>query len=350
VSDIVWTSVTRRVRSGPGPLSFAPLDREGWDDGHVVVCEATGAAGHGTVEQAAGRIVEVVPGDLIAGALGVRRATLEVVGDHRDVGADLALATLTRGGVLGAITAASRQARPYVVNLAYRGHLRAAGAPVRLRDIALSEPAVEPALPPTVLLVGSSMSAGKTTAARAIIRVLRAQGRHVAGVKLTGVGRYHDVLSMRDAGARAIFDFVDGGLPSTVADADEVAGCCRRVLGAVAAAEPDVLVAEVGASPLEPYRSEVAIALLQEATRLVVLCASDPYAASGVIEAFGLTPDLIAGRATSTPAGIALAEALTGCPAVDVTDPASRPALAAALSGALGLQERTPSEAVTGPG
>ena len=34
----------------------------------------------------------------------------------------------------------------------------------------------------------------------------------VIGTKLTGAGRYRDILAMRDAGADYIFDFVDAGL------------------------------------------------------------------------------------------------------------------------------------------
>jgi hypothetical protein len=53
----------------------------------------------------------------------------------------------------------------------------------------------------------------------------------------------------------------------------------------------------------------------------VVLCASDPYAALGVIQAFGLEPTFIAGRATCTSAGAELTARLTGRPVVDLLDP-----------------------------
>ena len=51
-----------------------------------------------------------------------------------------------------------------------------------------------------VVLVGHG-GAGKTTVAKVIIRHLRHAGLRVAGTKLTGAGRYRDVLSMSDAGA-----------------------------------------------------------------------------------------------------------------------------------------------------
>ena len=49
---------------------------------------------------------------------------------------------------------------------------------------------------PVVLIVGTSMSAGKTTSARAIVRLLREDGLTVIGAKLTGAGRYRDILAI----------------------------------------------------------------------------------------------------------------------------------------------------------
>ena len=63
------------------------------------------------------------------------------------------------------------------------------------------EPAETPYTLPTVLLVGTSMSAGKTYAGRVAVRQLKALGHTVVGAKLTGAGfaggagRQVDVLS-----------------------------------------------------------------------------------------------------------------------------------------------------------
>ncbi|MEZ5073324.1 MAG: hypothetical protein R2691_00610 [Solirubrobacterales bacterium] len=103
------------------------------------------------------------------------------------------------------------------------------------------------------------MDAGKTVAAVAIVRELEAMGLRVAGAKLTGVGRVRDILAMRDAGADSVLDFVDAGLPSTVVPAADY----ERALAIKAQARRehlDVVVAEAGASPLEPYNGEPAIA------------------------------------------------------------------------------------------
>ena len=165
---------------------------------------------------------------------------------------------------------------------------------------------------PTLLIIGTSMSAGKTTAAKRIIRHLKGLELNIVGTKLTGAGRYRDVLSMWDAGADDIYDFVDVGLPTTTVDPEEYRTRLRQLLSLIAARSPDIVVAEAGASPLEPYNGEVVLEELGDWVRCTVLCASDPYAVSGVIAGFGYEPDVVAGIATNTTASVELIRRLTG--------------------------------------
>ena len=255
------------------------------------------------------------------GALGERRATLEAVGDWREVGDDLMMSTLTRAGVLGRCTSVSPWVRNLIIPVAYRGHLASSGVTISMSDVALPPHGAPTRLPPVVLLIASSMSAGKTTAAKAIIRRATGRGLTVAGAKLVGVGRYSDILGMRDAGAQTIVDFVDAGLPSTIVPGTTLDDAVRRILGSLEDAGADLLVAEAGASPLEPYGGDRAIAALGDRVAFSVLCASDAYAVRGAIDAFGITPDLVAGRVAATSAGVELVAALTGLEAIDVTDP-----------------------------
>ena len=134
----------------------------------------------------------------------------------------------------------------------YKGHVLIGREKATMRDYAPDVSEREFELP-VVLLVGISMSAGKTTSAKVIVRLPKGEGLAVVGAKLTGAGRYRDILSMQDAGAQHIFDFVDAGLPSTVVPEKEYRKILRRLLSRIAAADANVLVAEVGASPLEPY-------------------------------------------------------------------------------------------------
>ena len=86
-------------------------------------------------------------------------------------------------------------------------------------------------------------------------------------------------------------------------------------------------VVEAGASPLEPYNGDTVMALLDERVCFMLLCASDPYTVMGVASAFARQPDLIAGGAANTKAGIELVNKLTGLPALNLMDRASYPDL-----------------------
>lgn len=330
----VRSSVTR-LASLAG-AAFGPLPRERWRTGDYVLGEVTDHVPKPhEIETGSGRMVEVIAGDVVVGALGSRSGTLEVVGDWQDVRDDLVLHALTRGGVLGRATSATPAARALLVPLRYRGHVLLDGRPVRMRDVVAP---VEPRelTAPVVLVIGTSMSAGKTTSVITIIRRLRRLGLRVAGTKVTGVARYREILNMGDAGASPTVDFVDAGLPSTICPPDEYRAALTHLLSRVAAAEPDVVVVECGSSPLEPYNVDLAVEALAPNVRCTLLCASDPYAVVGVSTAFGLTPDLVAGKATSTEAGITLVERLSGVRGLDLLDPDSHPALDALLQRRLG--------------
>ena len=150
---------------------------------------------------------------------------------------------------------------------------------------------------------------------------LKDAGLKVVGAKFTGAGRYRDVLAFGDAGADHIIDFVDAGLPSTVVPEDRFRRTMSYLLDRIAALRPDVLVAEAGASPLEPYNGSIAVEMLNEHICCKVLAASDPYAVLGVKTAFGMEPDLVTGPAANTTAGIALVRRLTGSRALNIMDP-----------------------------
>ncbi|MEM8810622.1 MAG: hypothetical protein AAGF01_31825 [Cyanobacteria bacterium P01_G01_bin.38] len=92
----------------------------------------------------------------------------------------------------------------------------------------------------------------------------------------------------------------------------------RRLLSMIAAQSPDVMVAEAGASPFEPYNGAIVLEEITDQIQFTVLCASDPYAVIGVSQSFDLTPDIVSGITTNTTAGIELVEKLAGVPALSL--------------------------------
>ncbi len=334
---IVYASLTRISDLQTRPFQIATTERGQWATGDYVVGEVTRTTRTSLIELTTGRMTDVSIGDQIVGALGVRAATLEAVGHWRDIRDDGFMQSMTAAGIMGRVTSQSTFI-PDPVRLSYLGHVRRDQQLVKMSDF-VPPWTVEP-VPlgfPVLLLIGTSMSSGKTTSAKVIIRRLKQRGLRVIGAKLTGAGRYHDILAMSDAGADRIFDFVDQGLPSTVCDETSYRRNLRGLLSRVAAAKPDVLVAEAGASPLEPYNGNAAVAELGSSVRCTVLSASDPYAVVGVIKGFGFKPDFVSGVATSTSAGVDVIEKLAGTTALNLLDPQSHSELDRILSRQLGL-------------
>jgi hypothetical protein len=331
------TSVARISDLENGEFDVRPMDRQHWADGDYVAARVIGRpSALYKIEICNGRMVDMMEGDLVIGAFGKRAATLEGVGDWASIDADGQMHALTGAGLFGKATSTSLML-PRLMALQYQGHVLRGDQKQTMQHFVTPITPITPAqyTAPVVLMVGTSMSAGKTTAGRVIVHELRNAGLRVVGAKFTGAGRYRDTLSYGDAGAAEILDFVDAGLPSTVVPEARFTEAMQYMLSRCAAAKPDVLLAEAGASPMEPYNGAAAIDALSEHVAFVVLCASDPYAVVGVQTAFGLEPDVITGPATNTTAGIALIEKLTGLPALNLMDSASLPALQNLLAKAL---------------
>lgn len=329
----LMSSLTRISDLDSYPYEVGRIPRDDWDTGDYVVGEIRGTSRRDyNIELASGRMISAMPGDQVIGAFGNRAATLEGVGGWAEIRNDR-MNAMTGAGLFGAITSVSPMISR-TVDLDYVGHVVRKGKKVCMPDFAIRAGKYRFNVP-TILLVGTSMSAGKTTTGRLVVHELEKMGKRVVGAKLTGAGRYRDVLSFRDAGACAIFDFVDAGLPSTVVPEPVFRDAIRPLLCKIASLESDILVAEAGASPLEPYNGAAAIDELGDNICCTILCASDPYAVVGVEQAFGLRPDIVAGPAASTSAAIDLVHKLTGVPAINVMDTGCLPALRKILKQAL---------------
>jgi len=333
-----FASVTRNSDLPEVPFDVGMLDRSRWATGDFVLGRVTGKRNRlYQCETKTGRMAEMVRGDLLIGALGERAATLEGVGNWRAIGDDLEMEALTSAGLIGKATSTSLLL-PDFMRLEYRGHIMRHDVKLKMMDFSVqAEPA--PLDMPVILLIGTSMSAGKTTAGQVIIRALNYFGKKVAAAKLTGAARYRDILSFRDAGASHVFDFVDAGLPSTVCPEADYRKALELLISRIAHTRADVLVVEAGASPLEPYNGDVVMDYLQDSVCFTVLCASDPYAVLGVQTAFGnhLKVDLVSGPASNTVAAVALVKKLTGLPALNLLDRTTYPQLTDSLIKALDI-------------
>ena len=324
-SRYIFTSLTRISNLPERDFQVHSLPMEQWETGDYVICSVEKPRNALKIELVNGRMADVSQGDLLVGAFGIRSATMEATGSWEAVGEDLMMHALTGAGLFGKMISRSTLL-PDLIPVKYRGHVHIGGMKQQMQDFLESVPKKKYQTP-SVVIVGSSMSAGKTTVARIIIRQFKMAGLSVLGAKLTGAGRYRDILSMHDAGADWVFDFVDAGLPSTISDEKSYVEAMSPLLSRMAMKNADLSVIEIGASPLEPYNGKEAIALINGNIKCSVLCASDPYAVHGIMNAFHFKPDIVTGPATNTQAGIALIDKLCNVYALNLIDPKTTPDL-----------------------
>jgi hypothetical protein len=320
MQSIVRASLGRIAKFGE--FEIKPVDRKDWKHADYAVAEVTDPPGPNSwVEVRSGRMIQVIQGDRILGAFGNRHATLELTGSWESIGDDLHFNLLTGAGIFGQVTSISAYAAS-PIKLKYVGHVFRDGHSCNMLDYAVQDTGKQFSYP-VLMIVGSSMSAGKTNSARILIRRLKKMKKRVLAAKLTGAGRYRDVLTMKDSGADVIYDFTDAGLPSTVCSKEAYTEAMHRLMSNMAQEDVDIAVIEAGASPLEPYNGETAIQILRPHIKFTILCASDPYAAYGFIRVGEIKPDLITGITCNTAAGQELVKKLTGVTPIRLDDPAS---------------------------
>ncbi len=328
------TSIARITDIDRNPYDVRLLEQSLWESGDYVRTEVTGTRTVlYAIESCTGEMLPVQPGDQVIGALGHREATLEGVGSYLDVKRGN-MHALTSAGLLGVFTSYSTLL-PRPLSLHYRGHIVRDNHKITMRQFAIRGDKGSFAVP-TILIIGTSMMAGKTVAGRRLCEVLSSAGLDIVGAKLTGAGRYRDIASFKRAGAAHVFDFVDAGLPSTVVPEQEFRAAIRPLLSHIDKLRPDYLVAETGASPLEPYNVGAAMQELGDNIVCIILAASDPFAVVGVQKAFNVTPDLVIGPAANTSAAVALVRKLADLPAINVIDRDTLPEFTTFLGNKLG--------------
>ena len=333
----LYTSLCRIADLVDTPFDIEKLHKDQWTTGDYVAVKIIDPGGMDLqIELPTGRMRGIIAGDLLIGALGERFATLEATGTWREVGDDLKMHVLTAAGLLGKLTSKS-VFMPQMMEVEYKGHIQRDSKKVRMEDFVEHVPDL-PYETPTVLFVGTSMSAGKTTSARIVTHLLKLAELKVVGAKLTGAGRFKDILSIKDVGADAVYDFVNVGLPSSIYPRDGFRKKVKQITNRMAREKADIAVVEIGASPLEPYNGDLAINAIRDQIKCVILSASDPYAVYGLMKAFDIVPDIVTGISTNTLAGQTMVEKLCNVRAINMIDAEAMPEIKEILSKTTGFK------------
>ena len=233
------TWVTRRAPLGDvvwQPVQYPTV-------GDLLLCEVISIGIHGRVETAVGARHRLYPGDRIICSLGNRYATalLDAVAEVSSDQIDLISASGLCGTVISRAKKATNPTRLRLLGQAFVG-----GIPLNLRTCTLTPVASGIGEPQWVVVVGSTMDSGKTTACTSIVHGLVSAGHRVGAGKVTGTASARDVGSMRDAGADPAVDFLDFGWPSTAGCSDaELLHVLKSVADTIRVSDVDFGVLEI---------------------------------------------------------------------------------------------------------
>ncbi len=245
---IKWTYATHRlcdrpstvpeVRKRLGSVSGTPRVND------ILIAEIAELGRHTKIDYPSGRKCRLFPGDVVGVVFGHRYATRQWRGrvpETLDV-----CHMLSGGGVCGEVVDMAPIMEPPTILNPLGFLLDERGERVNLRDhgiVARQEPQVRPTI---LLVVGSGMDSGKTTAAYSIVHGLTCDGATVCAAKLTGTASIKDVLRMHDAGAEHVLDFTDAGHGSTAECSEEdLSDISTNIVNTLSARNPDYVVLEI---------------------------------------------------------------------------------------------------------
>jgi hypothetical protein len=318
------------------------------EEGVVVVVEVlNNKSTYNTLELTSGRMAKLGKGDIVAGALGHRKALFGYSGHvPAAVQPGDIIQMLNIGGVLGICDSINPdKGKPFdcrvigvVLHFPYLGER--IGVPARVGERALDFNApLDARGVPVVAIAGTCMEAGKTAAACAIVSRMRHRGLTIDVFKATGVSLRRDILAMEDAGARRALIFTDLGIVTTTRSNGPA--LTRTMLTELAAGKPDVIVFELGDGILGTYGVDAILecADIRGALSAVLLSANDPVAAWGGVkllrERFAIEPCAVTGPATDNQVGVEIITQQMQVPAFNALS--SGAALADAVIQAVGL-------------
>ncbi|HEY5102106.1 MAG TPA: hypothetical protein VII70_04945 [Steroidobacteraceae bacterium] len=287
------------------------------EEGVVVVVEIlNNKSTYNTLELTSGRMAKVGKGDIVAGALGHRKALFGYSGHVPPaVKPGDIIQMLNIGGVLGICDSANpEKGKPFdcrvigvVLHFPYLGERIGVPARVGQRALDFNAP-LDTRGVPVVAIAGTCMEAGKTAAACAIVSRMRHRGLIIDVFKATGVSLRRDILAMEDAGARRALIFTDLGIVTTTRANGPA--LTRTMLTELAAGKPDVIVFELGDGILGTYGVDAILecADIRKGLTAVLLSANDPVAAWGGVkllrERFGIEPCAVTGPSTDNQVGV----------------------------------------------
>jgi hypothetical protein len=259
------------------------------EEGTVLVAEVLeNKKEYNMLELPTGRLSVLRKGDIIAVALGKRRALKGFVGNippSLHVGESIHI--LNIGGVAGVCVSENMSTVGRAFPIKVLGAATKNGDPLNIRHgkkFELQDELV--ANTPLIVVSGTCMNVGKTSVACEIISQFSRNGYKVCGTKLAGVACLRDTERMKDYGAKEAVSFLDAGLTATVHQNGKSVSVTRGAIDYLAKENPDFIIVEFGDGVFGEY-GVMNILKNREIAKNIALhigCAHDPMGAMKLFE------------------------------------------------------------------
>lgn len=277
--------------------------------GDVVYCRVSKISQHNRLENKQGRIHNLYEGSEFIGVFGNRYAPDQfeaVVPKRKLVNVEL----FSWGGLVGEVLHKNDAMRDptlveilgYVYDKDKKQVNTLKHQIVRTRTDKVKKPRAK-----MILVVGTAMNSGKSTAASAIIWAIKHAGHRVRASKVTGTASLKDVLHMNDAGAKYFSDFTFLGHPSTYLLKESELTKIFNSLDLRYANNPENYWVVEFADGISQRETAMLLRhpMVRDRIDKLIFCAADTFGAIGGVEMlrddFKLEPDVISGVCTSSP-------------------------------------------------
>lgn len=277
--------------------------------GDVVYGRITRIGQHSSLENKLGRIHSVHNGTAAIFVFGSRYAT-----DYFEGVVPLKLETeidlLARSGVIGKVLSKNATIKD-PTRVQVLGYVcDAKGSVINTKHFPCIHPhsSIKKAKrSPLILVCGTSMNSGKTTAASACSLALSSKGYTVRASKITGTASLQDILHMNDAGASPSVDFSYLGYPSTYLISEKELLSVFNTIDLKYANNPNNFWVVEIADGIVQREAQMLLNSSDLRSRIhkLIFTASDSFSAIGGLQVlkkqFNLVPDAVSGLCSKSP-------------------------------------------------
>lgn len=299
--NLKWSWSLRNL--DPGRRYFVHQDRTPPKAGDVVLVRVDRISNHTKLMTASSERLRLHPNDIIVGVFGNRYATDAFEGEVQGLDP---LHILTNAGMIGTVTSKSRKVKA-PTQVAFMGYLvDEFGRKVNIKQNLFPAKVADHQQQNVVLMVGSGMNSGKTSASAKLVKALLKKGLRVAVCKLTGSVSPGDLFEYYATSAQVIRDFSDYGFPSTyLSKRPELIGLFYAMMADAARSKPDVVVMEIADGVLQRETRMLLQAPEIKTNTLGVMltatCAGSALFGASKIESYGHRVIGVSGVITNSP-------------------------------------------------